>query len=61
MPLSKAKQAQYMREYRARLRYNVIPKQGVIPMYDWQVHKEGDVVRMPTGEVVTVSSEASTW
>ncbi len=25
MPLSKAKQAEYMREYRKRLRYNVIP------------------------------------
>ena len=26
MPLSKARQAEYMREYRKRTRYNVIPK-----------------------------------
>ena len=33
MPLSKAKQAQWMREYRKRSRYNVIPKETkpVIP------------------------------
>jgi len=33
MPLSKAKQAEWMREYRKRIRYNVIPKmqEHVIP------------------------------
>ena len=31
MPLSKAKQAEWMKEYRKRLRYNVIPKLDPIP------------------------------
>ncbi len=33
MPLSKAKQAEWMREYRKRVRYNVIPEKTVsIPL-----------------------------
>ena len=61
MPLSKSKQAAYMREYRKRNRYNVIPKREdivqptvipsvipnfVIPWYNKAIHRPGDTVKM---------------
>ena len=57
MPLSKVKQAEHMRRYRAR--YNVIPKAsqsvtpGVIPntpLYNPSQHKAGDTVRVLRGQ-----------
>ena len=61
MPLSKAKQAEYMREYRRKVRYNVIPKpidsvqpESEIPLYNPSTHKDGDRVRMSTGKVVVI-------
>jgi len=60
MPLSKVRQAEYMREYRKRIRYNVIPNltspvipkvdtsiiKGDVPFYNPAVHKTGDLVRI---------------
>ncbi len=59
MPLSKQKQAEYMREYRKRTRYNVIPNldipvQSEIPLYNPAKHKAGDKVRLATGRVYVI-------
>ena len=63
MPLSKKKQAEYMRALRKRqratpvltddVRYNVIPETEIIPRYDPRIHKAGDRVRM-NGQVVVI-------
>lgn len=49
MPLSKTKQAEYMREYRKHVRYNVIPNESMqpepeIPLYNPSKHGAGDTV-----------------
>lgn len=46
MPLSKQKQAEWMRAYRRR--YNVIPK--VTPLYNPYRHKAGDQVMVRQGK-----------
>jgi len=52
MPLSKVKQAEYMREHRKRLRYNVIPNVTpvYIPWYNPNDHVVGRTVRMKDGQ-----------
>ena len=47
MPLSKAKQTQWMREYRQRVRYNVIPNDVPEPKSAWNtvVTDDGEVVQ----------------
>ncbi len=69
MPLSKAKQAEWMREYRKRTRYNVIPKPATsviprltevvtskedIPVYNPAIHRAGDTVRVLVGNKAKV-------
>ncbi|KKL63820.1 hypothetical protein LCGC14_2171250 [marine sediment metagenome] len=46
MPLSKAKQAEYMKDYRKRIRYNVIPKESapVIPSTPAVIPKPSSVI-----------------
>ena len=47
MPLSKAKQAKYMREYRKRLGYNVIPKTDALQSNSSPLKEESNSVAPP--------------